>query len=143
MGASTFSKNVVVIVIVPCTLVSSPVTVMGNEPIGVAEVVKMVSTLEYDPTPADVTLKLHVAPAGSPSESGQSTMVMGKIEFEITLMVFDPEPPWVTVISPELVRIKPRVKPGENWADAGTVDTSRITAITPQAIVPENLFVRP
>lgn len=118
---------------------------MGNEPIGVAEVVKMVSTLEYDPTPADVTLKLHVAPAGSPSESGQSTMVMvmGVIVSEITLMVFDPEPPWVTVISPELVRIKIRVKPGENWADAGTVDTSRITAITPQAIAPESLFVRP
>lgn len=83
---------------------------MGYEPIGVEEVVKMVSVLEYDPTP-DVTLNMHVAPAGSPSESGQSTMVMVKVTvaFEITSMVFDPEPPWATVILPELVRVKIRV----------------------------------
>ena len=76
-----------------------PVTVIGNVPVGVDEVVEMVSWAEQEGVQA-VGLNEAVAPPGSP-ESAKVTLGI-EPRVRVAVMVFEPDPPGITVIVPEL-----------------------------------------
>ena len=78
-----------------------PVTVIREVPIGVEALVAIVSVLVQVGLQA-VGLKVAVAPLGSPEAASETDCVVPETSVAVRVVV--PEPPWTTLISPELAR---------------------------------------
>lgn len=83
-----------------------PVTVIGVEPVGVLPVVVIVR-VELWVGVTGFVAKLHEAPVGRPLQAKETACVVPLSK--VAVIVFVPDPPWVTAIPPELLRLKSKL----------------------------------